>query len=171
MKQFIFLFLFSICLHSQKYVDLTSQLANVTHGMVINGNDFSVTEQVIITTNEINFKKPAYLRFYNVLLNVNGGIKGQGKINLLENSRMYLKDRNDSDPVSKLYSSKPFGEELLLSKAKLFKKEKKGAPYTLWYTNGKKFKTGIVGDDTKIRRMFYNVKIGKKYLDKQLLSN
>jgi len=158
-------------MHSQKYVDLTAQLTNVTHGMVINGNDFSVTEQVIITTSEINFKKPAYLRFYNVLLNVNGGIKGQGKFNLLENSRIYVKDRDPNTPVSKLHSTKPFGEEVSLDKCKLFKKEKDGTPFTLWYTNGKQFKTGVVGDGTKISRMFYNVKLGKKYLDRQLLSN
>jgi len=41
----------------------------------------------------------------------------------------------------------------------------------LWYTNGKKFKKGFVGDDAKVKRMYYNVKLGKKYLDKQLLSN
>lgn len=172
MKHFIFFFLLSIInINAQKYVDLTAQLSNISHGMVINGNDFSLTEQVIINTNEINFKKPAYLRFYNVLLNVNGSIKGQGKFNLLEGSRIYVKDRDPNAPVSKLYSSKPFGEEIALDKCKLFKKEKKGTPYVLWYTNGKKFKKGFVGDDAKINRMYYNVKLGKKYLDRQLLSN
>lgn len=172
MKQFTFFFLLSILtINAQKYVDLSAELANITHGMVINGNDYSVTEQVIINTNEINFKKPAYLRFYNVLLNVNGTIKGQGKFNLLNNSRIYVKSKNPNSPSSKLYSKKPFGEELLLTKCKIFKDIEINTPYTIWYTNGKKYKKGLVGDNTKIKRMFYNVKIGKKYLDKQLLSD
>jgi len=171
MRYFTLFFLISICTSAQKFVDLSAQLANITHGMVINGNDFSLKDQVIINTSEINFKKPAYIRFYNVLLNVKGPIKGQGKFNLLENSRIYVKDRQPNAPVSKLYSSKPFGEELLLAKCKLFKKEKNGTPYTLWYTNGKQYKKGFVGDNTKIKRMYYNVKLGKKYLDKQLLTD
>lgn len=164
------LFFICFCTYGQKYVNLSSQLGNITHGMIINGNDFSLTEQVIINTDEINFKKPAYLRFYNVLLNVNGRVIGQGKFNLLEGSRIYIKN-NDSEVVSKLYSKKPFGEEILLKKCKLFKGQKDGIPYTLWYTNGKKYKKGILGDDTKVKRMFYNVKVGKKYLDKQLLTD
>lgn len=158
-------------MNAQKFVDLSEELSNITHGMVINGNDYSLTEQVIINTSEINFKKPAYIRFYNVLLNVNGSILGQGKFNLLENSRIYVKDRGSNSPTSKLYSRKPFGEDIVLEKCSVFNKVKDGTPYTLWYTNGKKYKKGFVGDGTIIKRMFYNVKIGKKYLDKQLLTN
>lgn len=172
MNKFLLLIIASVfSANAQKYVDLSQELSNITHGMVINGNDYSVTEQVIINTSEINFKKPAYLRFYNVLLNVNGKIVGRGKFNLLENSRIYVKDRSPDSPISRLYSKRPFGEEIQLSKCDLFKKADKGTPYTLWHTNGKKYKKGFVGDNVTIKRMFYNVKIGKKYMDKQLLSD
>lgn len=171
--KYVALIFFMVCVqgHAQKYVDLTAQLSNINHGMVINGNDFSLTEQVIINTDEINFKKPAYLRFYNVLINVNGAIKGAGKFNLLQGSRIYVKNKDENTPNSKLSSRKPFGEDVTLSKCKLFKKEKKGTKYTLWHTNGRKYKSGTIGDGTVVKRMFYTVKIGKKYLDKQLLSD
>lgn len=172
MKKTILILLCGVfSMNAQKYVDLSEQLANITHGMVINGNDYSLTEQVIINTTEINFKKPSYVRFYNVLLNVNGSVLGQGKFNLLENTRIYVKNRGADAPTSKLYSAKPFGEEVPLKKCTLFSKIPKGTPYTIWHTNGKKYKTGVVGDSMVVKRMFYNIKIGKKYLDKQLLTD
>lgn len=166
-----FLFSTTISIKAQKYVDMSAQLSNITHGMVINGNDYSVTEQVIINTNEINFKKPAYLRFYNVLLNVNGTIGGRGKFNLLQNSMIYVKNRPADAPVSKLYSKKPFGEEFSISKCDLFKGVDKGTSYTIWDVSGKKIMKGYVGDNATIKRMFYTIKIGNKYMDKQLLTD
>ncbi len=171
MRQFLLFLLITFQLNAQKFVNLSDQLSNITHGITINGNDFSVTEQVIINANEINFKKPAYLVFYNVLININGSIKGKGKFNLLNGAMVYIKNRDTNSSVSKLHSKKPFGEEFPLKKCKLFKNEKKGTPFTLWHTNGKKYATGMVGDDTVVKRMFYNIRLGKKYLDKQIFTD
>jgi len=151
MKKTILILLWGVfSMNAQKYVDLSEELANITHGMVINGNDYSLTEQVIINTTEI---------------------LGQGKFNLLESSRIYVKSRSANAPTSKLYSAKPFGEEVPLKKCTLFSQIQKGTPYTIWHTNGKKYTSGVVGDGMVVKRMFYNIKIGKKYMDKQLLTD
>ena len=171
MKKFLLFIFIAQAAFSQKVVDLTDKLANIERGMIINGNDYSIDEQVIINTSSINFVKPAYVTFYNVLLNVNSNIKGKGKFNLEGSSRIYIKNRDNNIAASKLVSAKAFGEEFKLDKCTLFKGIANGTGYTIWYTNGTLYKKGVVGDGAMIKRMHYNIKLGKRFMDKQFFTD
>ena len=171
MRKILLLILVSQTVFSQKIVDLTATLANIERGMIINGNDYSIDEQVIINTESLNFIKPAYVTFYNVLLNVNSSVKGRGKFNLEGSSRIYIKNKDNNIASSKLVSNKPFGAEFDLDKCTLFKGISKGTSYKIWYTNGTLCKKGVVGDGAKIKRMHYNIKLGKRFMDKQFFTD
>ncbi len=157
--------------YAQHFVDLSDKLSRIDRGMIINGNDYSVKDQVIINTSSMNFVKPAYVTFYNVLVNVDAPIKGKGKFKLEENSRIFIKSRDNNVASSQLVSKKPFGEEFLLDMSTLFSKVPRGTEYTIWYTSGKEYLKGRVGDGQLIRRMYYTVKLGKRFLDKQFFTD
>ena len=171
MKTLITFLFYPIFLMSQHYVDLSDELSSVDRGMIINGNDYVIGEQVIINTKSINFKKPVYILVYNALLNVKTEIKGGGKIKLENFSMMYVGSNGTSVSANNLMSNKPFGEEIKLDRCKLLKKYPTGTPYTLWNLNGKKVISGKTGDGGLAKRMFYNLKIKNKFLDKQFLTD
>ncbi|WP_010523264.1 hypothetical protein [Aquimarina agarivorans] len=171
MKLFLLAFCISNSIFSQRFVDLSDSLSSIDRGMVINGNDYSSKEQVIINTSSMRFIKPAYVTFYNVLVNVDAPIKGKGKFKLEGSSRIFIKSKDGNVGNSKLVSKQPFGEEFLLDQCTLFKKVPRGTKYRIWYLSGKEFLKGYVGDGQLIRRMYYTVKLGNRFLDKQLFTD